>query len=363
MKKSTLYIWLISLVTTILTILPLLAPVDREMISDLTLIWKCDDGLCGRSVFTLLATFFSVTIFLYWSRFLADRFRKITSLKRWMNISLMLLLNFLGIVLLAQLYLESTMAVADLDLQFEVRSFITARSAFRMVVGGILLQILILQERNRITELENARLQEEKTRAELEVLKAQINPHFLFNSLNTLSAIIRTGEKAQGLELVEKMAHVFRYVLQSRDHDMVPLSQELAFLDAYFFMLKSRFGDKLALEIDLDLETRETSIPPMSLQILVENAVKHNMVTRKKPLTVWIRKQGNLLEVGNNLQPKQNLEEGYGIGLANLSKRYQMIVRKEISIEKRENQFIVYLPVISHEVFIQNAQLNESAPH
>ncbi len=216
-----------------------------------------------------------------------------------------------------------------------------------IILGIVLLTVYIVElfQRSQRMSLENAQLREENVRAQLAVLKAQINPHFLFNSLNSLAAVIRS-DREESLRFVQKLSEVFRYILQGKQQDLTSVRAELQFLEAYLFMLKKRFGDKLLVELQVDQAVYGRKIPLLALQTLVENAVKHNVITTARPLTVTIKSTNTSLVVKNNLQQKPRTEDSYGIGLANLSKRYQLIAQQSVTITKTDTSFEVTLPLI-----------------
>jgi len=187
-------------------------------------------------------------------------------------------------------------------------------------------------------------IKEEKSNAELVALKGQISPHFLFNTLNSLNAVIRTEEKEHGIEFVEKLAEVYRYILDSRKHDLITVEKEVDFINSYTYLLNKRFGDKLIINIELTQANIKATIPPMSIQLLLENAVQHNSITASTPLTIKVSEESGYICVENNLQPKAQTES-FGIGLPNLSKRYQLLLQKEIQIVQTEDKFSVKLPI------------------
>ena len=185
----------------------------------------------------------------------------------------------------------------------------------------------------------------ETLKAELASLKEQISPHFFFNTLSSLSSIIRLNGKNESLKFLDKMSQVYRYILESNQNDLVKLKDEIEFLNAYFFLLRKRFGEKLILEIEISPDLNETYIPPMALQLLVENAFQHNTITNSAPLKIKIFNKNGMICVQNNLQKKKS-SESFGIGLPNLLKRYQLIAGKEIIINKNTSIFSVKIPVI-----------------
>ncbi len=189
------------------------------------------------------------------------------------------------------------------------------------------------------------KLKEENFQAKYEVLKQQINPHFLFNSLNILKGMIRTGNE-DAEEYLIKLAEVYRYILQSNAKEDVVLANELLMLDSYHYMLKNRFRDAIELTIDLSAETRQSVLPPLTFQMLMENCVKHNVLTRSRKLRVSIAERDGMVLFRNNLQPKQSLQSSTHVGLENLTRRYEHLCGKPLTVEQDEQFFAVFLPII-----------------
>jgi len=204
---------------------------------------------------------------------------------------------------------------------------------------------IILIRKIKTAEMENIRLQEERAKAELASLKEQISPHFFFNTLNALSSVIRTEKKSDSLDFVENMSQVYRYILDSESTDTVTIAEELEFLDAYSHLLKKRFGDNLQIEINIDEQVKKQKIPPMALQILIENVVKHNKLSSENPIHFSIENRMDYLYIQNNVN-KKNSAGGHGVGLANLNKRYRVIADCEIEIKETKDNFLVILPII-----------------
>lgn len=190
------------------------------------------------------------------------------------------------------------------------------------------------------------RLETDKIRTELQQLKAQINPHFLFNNLNTLDGLI---EKDPGLaqRYLHKMAGLYRYVLTNSDQELVALDKEIAFAKQYIFLLENRFGGAYQFQQDLNYDTKEAYlIPPTSLQTLIENVIKHNQGTPEEPLETKIKIQGALLEISHPKRPKFQVATKLGTGLKNLKTRYQLIAGMDITILDAPDSFTVQLPLI-----------------
>jgi LytS/YehU family sensor histidine kinase len=174
-------------------------------------------------------------------------------------------------------------------------------------------------------------------------LKNQVDPHFLFNSLNTLNSLIKVdADKAQ--EYVQQLSYVFRYTLQNAE--VISLSEELKFTKAYCHLMKIRYGNNLDFEYNIDEKLYDYLIIPLSLQALVENAIKHNVVSNKQPLKVKIEGAGESIKVSNPIQLKKEVESGEKIGLANLAERYKLMWKKEIITLNTDNVFEVIVPLM-----------------
>jgi sensor histidine kinase YesM len=196
-------------------------------------------------------------------------------------------------------------------------------------------------------QLKKEQLERARAEAELEALKSQIDPHFIFNSLNTLSHLIEDKpEKARLFN--DNLAEVYRYILQNKSRDLVLLREEMAFLQHYFSLLKIRFEDAVQLHIsDNSLQLDEYLIPPISLQILIENAIKHNEFSDDSPLTVTVEINKEELVVRNAIHSKDLRKPSSKIGLQNLDERYKLIVKKSITINNTSSEFIVHLPLLN----------------
>lgn len=191
--------------------------------------------------------------------------------------------------------------------------------------------------------------QAEKLKVEMlaykyESLRNQINPHFLFNSLNVLSDLVYDDQRL-AVKFIQQMSDLFRYVLDSRDKELVPLKDELEFIQSYTFMLKTRFEEKLKIEIDIQAEPNDY-IVPMSLQLLIENAVKHNEVSEAFPLRIAVRKVEDWLEVENSLQLKKVGDDSKKTGLKNVTQQFAFFSEKPIRIFSSDDRFLVRLPIL-----------------
>ena len=195
----------------------------------------------------------------------------------------------------------------------------------------------------KMSLLENEKLKREKLMSDYTALQNQLNPHFLFNNLSVLISEIRY-DRDRAEEFARKMADIYRYVLQSKDKTLVPVKEELRFIENYVFLHNIRLGMAVRLEVDLSDSIKEEMIPPLTLQLLVENALKHNRASEKEPLYIRISSENGTLVVSNNLQLKKTTFST-GTGLANLNERYKLLFGKEVTVEKAEDEFRVLLPM------------------
>ena len=194
------------------------------------------------------------------------------------------------------------------------------------------------------------------SQAQFQALKNQVNPHFLFNNLSVLSALIPMDANAS-VEFVRQFSQVYRYVLKSPEKEIIELKQELNFIESYFYLLKTRFESGLLFTINVEKECESAFIVPVSLQMLVENAIKHNIIGKNKPLHVEIICSDNqTITVRNNLQLKEaDDHESTGLGLNNIAQRYVFLGQKGIEVNQTDDQFVVTLPLIrpTHASFFE----------
>ncbi|MEN9571306.1 MAG: hypothetical protein RL172_2537 [Bacteroidota bacterium] len=203
----------------------------------------------------------------------------------------------------------------------------------------------IKQLRHSVEEKEN--LKRESLQAQLNALKTQVNPHFLFNNLNTLSSLIPENPD-HAIAFVQQMSKVYRHILEVKDDKSISLKEELDVLEAYYFLLKTRFGENLDVDIAIPCDKLTTKIVPLSLQILMENAIKHNIVSSDKPLQIKIFTSNGRLIIKNNLQVKKQITESTGIGLDNIRNRYRLISDRLVNVTATNNSFTVAIPLIEN---------------
>ncbi|WP_421797134.1 sensor histidine kinase [Haliscomenobacter sp.] len=197
---------------------------------------------------------------------------------------------------------------------------------------------------------EAERLKREFVQAQLDGLKSQVNPHFLFNSLNTLVYII-PEDPDKAVEFVQKLAKVYRYILEIQERRLIPLWEEMEFLESFWFLHKERFCNNLRISIDIPKAERKHLIVPLSLQLLFENAIKHNIISKEKPLSISLKiEDGKRLVVRNTLQLRSNPEPGTQTGLANIKNRYEYFSDQPVVVEQTDQEFVVSLPLIQEAI-------------
>jgi ligand-binding sensor domain-containing protein len=219
-----------------------------------------------------------------------------------------------------------------------------------IILSGILLLslgvFLFIRDRDiKVRRLES--LKKEKVEYQFATLKSQVNPHFLFNSFNTLIAIIEE-DKDKAISYVEKLSDYFRNMVQHRDKDLISLEEELVMVETYYFLQQKRFGEYLLLEVDIPVSWKKSfGLPPLSLQLLIENAVKHNAVSHETPLRILVKASGSsTLLIENNLNPKMSAEASTGIGLENIINRFNILAGHKVKVTQTAEKFTVEVPLI-----------------
>lgn len=185
--------------------------------------------------------------------------------------------------------------------------------------------------------------------AQLDALRNQAQPHFFFNTLNTLRDIIDQNTKEEAKEFVDRLADIYRFILESGTANIIPLGDELKFAKAYIHVQNERFGENLKVTWEVPEQVEEKLIIPMSLQLLLENTVKHNIISKAKPLVVSVSVNGHTITVRNKLQPKSTQLPSTKLGLKNIQDRYALISEEPVRVHKNEDYFEVTLPLLNQE--------------
>ncbi|UXX80358.1 histidine kinase [Reichenbachiella carrageenanivorans] len=211
----------------------------------------------------------------------------------------------------------------------------------------------------------NEQLRNQQIRTQFEVLQNQMSPHFLFNSLNTLTTLIAENPKT-AIDFTQTLSEVYRYILQNKEKELVRLSEELAFSESYIFLLQMRYPENLTVHFSIEPALKNLYIAPLTLQMLIENAIKHNVISKTDPLQIdiYVEHDKDLI-VKNNLQFKKTLEKSTKTGLANIRKRYQYLGHREIEVIVSQKNYMVVVPLIEMltEVEFRKELENESIDH
>ncbi len=250
--------------------------------------------------------------------------------------------NFLG-------YFFDCIVFNDPGHHFGVDMFINTNAAAifcTIMIMAIYESVYFMHELKGSVE-ETEKLKRESLSAQLNALRTQVNPHFLFNNLNTLSSLIPENPK-HAVDFVQELSKVYRHILEVKDEKTILLKDEIEVFNAYTFLLKTRFDKNLEVNIDIPTEKLRQRIVPLSLQILMENAIKHNIVSSDKPLQINVFTENGSLVISNNLQMKNQVNESTGIGLENIRNRYKIICERPVKVTESETNFTVSIPLIDN---------------
>lgn len=232
-------------------------------------------------------------------------------------------------------------SIQEGDLKFGLITGLTVNIIFES-----LWEVIYILEKFKEVTAEKQMIEKLQLQQEFSHLKQKVNPHFLFNCFNTLSSLI-SEDKNQAEKFLDELSKVYRYLLRSNESGMSTVEQELQFINSYYKLLKTRYGNGFELQINIDPKYKELQLPSLSLQLLVENAVKHNIVSKQKPVQVRIHSSPDArLIVENNLNKKIHITESTGIGLSNIREKYKLLNRDEVIISETNDTFMVSVPLI-----------------
>ncbi|MDW3191578.1 MAG: histidine kinase [Cytophagales bacterium] len=288
----------------------------------------------------LVGTFFLV--FLWYGNVMGERLKSIPLFARLSQTALWAVINsgsiiiFLSVNVMLQPIIWKNLPQIPLGL-------VVLRMIVASVVFTFIQQALNAIKQREALRVQNLSLQAENLTSQLEAMKQQINPHFLFNSLNSLLDLIEEDQE-KATEFVRSFSNLYRVVLQSSQRDFISLEDELIFLEDYWHLIKMRFNSAVDMVVSIPEEIKNYWIPPLSLQLLVENAVKHNIATPKEQLVVTIEARDDELVISNKVNPKAFEVAGEGVGLKNLQKRFSLLL-KPISFGVEADLFVIKLPL------------------
>jgi sensor histidine kinase YesM len=253
------------------------------------------------------------------------------------------LMSLASIFVVFCFYLPLQIYFEDLGSRFYFFNLVRSFFVFFMSISyTVAVRSTFLQQE---TLLENEQLKKENLQTQFEALKNDLSPHFLFNSLNALQTLIRENPEVAN-QYVNHLSIVLRSSLQNNDNQYVSLQDELKMVKSFIFLMEMRYGENLIVEIDIPPHFENSRIPPLTIQTLIENAIKHNEISKRNPLKITVKIENNLLIVTNNIQQKLTPEISMGIGLSNLSRRFYLLSGSDIVISKNNNQFQVEIPLL-----------------
>ena len=227
-----------------------------------------------------------------------------------------------------------------------VEFIVVLKSCFMLAVVILYSRIYTLIHREQQISLENEMLRNENLTTKYNMLASQINPHFLFNSLSSLSMLVREQDEERALNYIDQLSYTFRYLSQNgANSNFVTLREEIQFAEAYSYLFKIRYADKISFEFEVEEQYMDYMLPPISLQPLIGNTVKHNTISSKQLFKVRIFTENGYLVVANEKRPMLEQNPGTGIGLSNLNTRYQLLLNREIEIIDNDKEFVVRLPL------------------
>lgn len=275
------------------------------------------------------------------------KYRGLKNLKRRMALTVLMVAPYAGLVGYARVYVEDYINLWGVPVgNITYYSYnIGISLLFALLQVAAYESIYFFTEWNK-SKTEAEELKKLNFQMQFDSLKVQIQPHFLFNTLNTLIGLMKI-DTPRAIQFTEEMAHVYRYLLEANDRQLISLDEEMKFTKAYFFLLKTRYSEGLHLDIDDENNMASYQLPPLSLQVLLENAVKHNIITRDKPLYIKIEFHPALKQVivSNNLQRKPQAFNS-GLGLIHLKKKFDLLNMSGVSIAEKDHAFSVTVPII-----------------
>lgn len=215
------------------------------------------------------------------------------------------------------------------------------------IIFETLWEVIYIIDKYKESTAEKEMMEQMNLQQEFDNLKQKVNPHFLFNSFNTLSSLI-SEDKQQAVKFLDELSKVYRYLLRNNESGMSTVEQEANFIRSYSKLLQTRYGDGFKMDMQIDPAWKDKEIPSLTLQLLVENAVKHNIINKQQPVHVSIRSRTDgYLTVANNLNKKTSSIESTGIGLSNIREKYRLLNRKDIEVNESTDQFTVTIPLLS----------------
>ena len=301
-----------------------------------------DFGVTLETILIRMLFFFAyANLLLNFNILLKDPFKR----RKAVNVIINFGIFALGVII------TNTVMVNFLSGSFEKRQVFAIVTTDFLIVHPIILLLarlinLSYQQQQIILEKEQAK--QNALQHQLEALRSQINPHFLFNALNSLSVLIRK-KSDRALPFVDQLSWLLRATLLRSEDDFITIQNELEYLESYIFLQKEKFGEKIKVDVQIPENWKKELIPSFALQLLAENAIKHNIVSTNQPLLLEIYPIGDYLIIRNQIHKRRDATEGTGLGLLNLTLRFKLLKKRDIQINQDENHFAVKLPILKNE--------------
>jgi two-component system LytT family sensor kinase len=263
---------------------------------------------------------------------------------------LLFLISLVSVTVVCIVALQLIYPLLQMDSQFNI-SHLRLLLAFGFRVNLFMHcvnAIVFYMNRAKKIQVEAEQFKKISIEARFEALRAQINPHFLFNCFNVLSTLVYKDADTSA-NFINQLSRVYRYLLFNQEKKVVSLEDEISFLDSYLYLIKIRFGENIVIDQHIETSARNLYVAPAVVQMLIENAIKHNIISRKKPLSISVIASGTSLVVQNTLQQKELQEPSSGLGLQNIKSRYLFLSEDPVVIEKTPSEFRVTIPLLQHE--------------
>ena len=265
---------------------------------------------------------------------------------------LLTMLGIFGLRILTRVVIEGR-SFAEFLIEEKFRYYII--SLLLTLVVTIIFHLIYFYKKSQESKLKEQKVIAGTASAQFESLKNQIDPHFLFNSLNVLSSLIEENpENAQ--KFTTSLSKIYRYVLEQKDKELVSVEEELKFAKTYMNLLKMRFENSITYDVSSEFINPDAKVVPLSLQLLLENTIKHNVVSENKPLRIKIYIENNYLTVENNLQKKEVLQERKGVGLQNIVDRYGLLSERKVLVEETVDFFRIKIPILTKQVVVMETK-------
>lgn len=299
------------------------------------------------NIILFFVSFFMISFTWEFLNFVNNRLNKVLPFEK--NISQRILIQLTIGALFALLIRFGIYKFGEPALEFKLDSLFMASTWVLYVLASVgintifFLKFFIARWKESILKTE--RLEKEKTQVQFDNLKNQLNPHFLFNALTSLNSLITENQQLAS-QFLQHMSKVYRYVLQNKEKNLVNLQTELDFIKNYVFLAETRFGGALKIKFEISNQAHEQAIVPVTLQILIENAIKHNIVEHERPLSIDVFTSGDYLVISNNLQKRKTVETSNKLGLENLKSLYKFLTERPVIVEELQDRFNVKIPLI-----------------